>query len=127
MNILLTNDDSHGSPLFAIIIEKLSTLGSLTIVVPNEEQSWTGKSISYSRRLHVEQFMLNSYQAYCVNGKPADCINSISNGTQPPSGPIASAIRLSWPSHTVSSKAVVSASASSFRTGVPAADSSSGR
>lgn len=75
MNILLTNDDSHNSPLFGIIIDKLKTFGNLTIVVPKEEQSWTGKCISYSRRLQVEKLRLNGHPAFCVNGKPADCIN----------------------------------------------------
>ncbi len=75
MKILLTNDDSHSSPLFLIAIEKLKTLGNLTIVVPKEEQSWTGKSISYSNRLRVDEIRLNGHQAYCVNGKPADCSN----------------------------------------------------
>jgi 5'/3'-nucleotidase SurE len=46
MDILLTNDDSHISPLFHFLIDKLRLLGNLTIVVPKEEQSWTGKAIS---------------------------------------------------------------------------------
>jgi broad specificity polyphosphatase/5'/3'-nucleotidase SurE len=39
MHILLTNDDSHISPLLRFDI--LKTCGDVTIVVPQEEQSWT--------------------------------------------------------------------------------------
>lgn len=75
MNILLTNDDSHISPLFHFVIDKLKPLGDVTIVVPKEEQSWTGKSISRFRPLYLDQILLRDGQAYCVDGTPADCTN----------------------------------------------------
>jgi 5'-nucleotidase len=75
MEILLTNDDSHSSPLFEIAIEKLKTMGNLQIVVPKEEQSWTGKSISRFRHLYVDEIKLNGEMAKCLDGTPADCIN----------------------------------------------------
>ena len=75
MEILLTNDDSHGSPLFHLAIEKLNSLGDLTIVVPKEEQSWTGKSITRFSPLHVDKIPLYDRQAFCVDGTPADCVN----------------------------------------------------
>jgi 5'-nucleotidase len=75
MNILLTNDDSHASPLFHFLIDKLKTMGNLTIVVPKEEQSWTGKSLSRFRYLYLDAITLRDGQAYCVDGTPADCIN----------------------------------------------------
>ncbi|NLC71363.1 MAG: hypothetical protein GX751_08410 [Desulfuromonadaceae bacterium] len=75
MEILLTNDDSHRSPLFEFIIEKLDALGRLTIVVPKEEQSWTGKSITRFRHLYVDEIKLFGRNAFCLDGTPADCIN----------------------------------------------------
>ncbi len=75
MEILLTNDDSHSSPLFEIAIEKLKSMGNLQIVVPKEEQSWTGKSISRFRHLYVDEIKLNGHTANCLDGTPADCIN----------------------------------------------------
>jgi 5'-nucleotidase len=75
MDILLTNDDSHISPLFHFLIDKLRLLGNLTIVVPKEEQSWTGKAISRFRSLYLDTITLRDGQAYCVDGTPADCIN----------------------------------------------------
>ncbi len=75
MDILLTNDDSHRSPLFEFVIRKLADLGSLKIVVPKEEQSWTGKSITRFRNLYVDEISLFGHSAQCLDGTPADCIN----------------------------------------------------
>jgi 5'-nucleotidase len=75
MHILLTNDDSHISPLFRFAIDILKTLGKVTIVVPNEEQSWTGKSMSRFQPLTPSQLQLQDDVAHGVNGTPADCVN----------------------------------------------------
>lgn len=75
MHILLTNDDSHSSPLLRFLIEYLQTIGDLTIVVPKEEQSWTGKSMTRFRPLYVDEIRLGDTQAFCVDGTPADCVN----------------------------------------------------
>lgn len=73
MHILLTNDDSHISPLFRFAIDILKPLGDVTIVVPQEEQSWTGKSMSRFKPLALSQIRLQEDIAHCVNGTPADC------------------------------------------------------
>lgn len=73
--ILLTNDDSHRSPLLELIIEKLAPLGELIIVVPKHEQSWKGKSMTRFGALHVENLKLWGHEAFTVDGTPADCIN----------------------------------------------------
>jgi 5'-nucleotidase len=75
MNILLTNDDSHASPLFRFAIDFLQTLGKVTIVVPNEEQSWTGKAMSRFKPLSLKEIWLQDHAVYCLDGTPADCIN----------------------------------------------------
>jgi 5'-nucleotidase len=75
MNFLLTNDDSHVSPLFEFAIANLQALGHVTIAVPKEEQSWTGKAISRFRYLYLDTIALHEGQAHCVDGTPADCIN----------------------------------------------------
>jgi 5'-nucleotidase len=75
MDILLTNDDSHASPLLRFIVDKMQTLGHVTLVVPKEEQSWTGKSMSRFRYLYLDTIALYDGHAYCVDGTPADCIN----------------------------------------------------
>ena len=75
MHILLTNDDSHDSPLFLIAIELLKQYGELTIVVPAEEQSWQGKSMTRYGPLYVDKIDLHGTPAYSVTGTPADCVN----------------------------------------------------
>lgn len=75
MHILLTNDDSHISPLLRFALDLLKTLGDVTVVVPAEEQSWTGKSMSRFRPLSLRQIALEGDLASCVNGTPADCVN----------------------------------------------------
>ena len=75
MKILLTNDDSHDSPLFLMIIEMLKHQGEVTVVVPAEEQSWRGKSMTRYGALYVERIDLHGTPAYAVTGTPADCVN----------------------------------------------------
>lgn len=75
MEILLTNDDSHVSPLFRFAIDKMKTLGRVTIVVPKDEQSWTGKSMSRFKPLYLDEILLQDDHAHCLDGTPADCIN----------------------------------------------------
>jgi 5'-nucleotidase len=87
MKILLTNDDSHQSPLLAIIIENLKKFAELTIVVPKNEQSWKGKSMTRFSYLHLEEISLFGEKAYTIDGTPADCVNiaiyHLFKGTKP--------------------------------------------
>ena len=75
MRILLTNDDSHDSPLFLLAIQVLKDLGELTIVVPGQEQSWKGKSMTRFGELYVDRIDLHGTPAWSVSGTPADCVN----------------------------------------------------
>lgn len=75
MRILLTNDDSHDSPLFLLAISVLGGYGDLTIVVPAREQSWKGKSMTRFGELYVDHIDLHGTPAWSVTGTPADCVN----------------------------------------------------
>lgn len=75
MRILLTNDDSHDSPLFLLAISLLQDLGELTVVVPAQEQSWKGKSMTRFSDLYVDRIDLHGTPAWSVSGTPADCVN----------------------------------------------------
>jgi len=75
MHFLLTNDDSHRSPLLAWIITSLRNLGTLTIVVPAHEQSFKAKSMSQYGNLLLGEMELSGYPAYTLEGTPADCVN----------------------------------------------------
>ncbi|MEZ4753275.1 MAG: 5'/3'-nucleotidase SurE [Bdellovibrionota bacterium] len=75
MKILLTNDDSHNSPFLKSIIEKLETLGDLKIVLPAEEQSWKGKSMSRFEPIHLGEQNVFDRKVFTISGTPADCVN----------------------------------------------------
>lgn len=75
MKILITNDDSHRSPLLELAVEHFSRLGDVSLVVPQHEQSWTGKSMTRFSALHVQQGELFGRPASFVSGTPADCVN----------------------------------------------------
>ena len=73
--ILLTNDDSHDSPLFLLAIRTLRQFGEVDIVVPATEQSWKGKSMTRYGALYAERIDLHGTPAWSVSGTPADCVN----------------------------------------------------
>lgn len=73
--ILLTNDDSHDSPLFLLAIRTLQQFGDVDIVVPATEQSWKGKSMTRYGALYVDRIDLHGTPAWSVSGTPADCVN----------------------------------------------------
>ena len=73
--ILLTNDDSHDSPLFHLAITHLAAIGELSIVVPATEQSWKGKSMTRYGALYVDRIDIHGTPAWSVSGTPADCVN----------------------------------------------------
>ena len=73
--ILLTNDDSHDSPLFHFAIEALRKLGDLHVAVPATEQSWKGKSMTRYGPLYAERIAIHDFPAWSVTGTPADCVN----------------------------------------------------
>ena len=74
LRILLTNDDSHDSPLFLYTIAALRELGELDIVVPAEEQSWKGKAMTRVGPVYAEHIDLHGTPAFAVTGTPADCV-----------------------------------------------------
>lgn len=73
--ILLTNDDSHDSPLFHLAIDALRELGDLHVAVPATEQSWKGKSMTRYGPLYAERIAIHDFPAWSVTGTPADCVN----------------------------------------------------
>jgi 5'-nucleotidase len=75
VHILLTNDDSHDSPLFLLAIEVMKELGEVSVVVPAREQSWKGKSMTRFETLYVDRIDLHGTAAFSVSGTPADCVN----------------------------------------------------
>jgi 5'-nucleotidase len=75
MKILITNDDSHRSPLLQLAISYFSRFGEVSVVVPLHEQSWTGKCVTRFDPVHVQEIELFGRKAFTVSGRPADCVN----------------------------------------------------
>ncbi|MGR8948302.1 MAG: 5'/3'-nucleotidase SurE [Gammaproteobacteria bacterium] len=75
IKILLTNDDSHDSPLFHYAIDALSQLGELEIAVPATEQSWQGKAMTRFGNLYADRIEIHGSAAWSISGTPADCVN----------------------------------------------------
>lgn len=75
MNVLLTNDDGADSPLFGFAVSVLSPLGNLKVVVPDAEQSWTGKSMTRFGRLVLTESRVAGVAVSRLSGTPADCAN----------------------------------------------------
>ncbi len=77
MKILLTNDDSHRSPLLGWAIECLKRYGDVSVVVPLHEQSWRGKALTRFGSVALSQVELvyGGVVASALDGTPADCVN----------------------------------------------------
>lgn len=75
MKILLTNDDSLDSPLFAFAVDYFKDMGEVKVVVPTEEQSWKGKSMTRFEKLTTTPLDGYGCEAVGLSGTPADCAN----------------------------------------------------
>lgn len=74
MRILISNDDGIYSPGIAALAEAASRFGDVRIVAPDVEQSSMGHAITHSRPLTYRPTPLGEFEAYRVNGTPADCV-----------------------------------------------------
>jgi 5'-nucleotidase len=74
MRILISNDDGIYSPGIAALAKVASGFGEVRIVAPDVEQSSMGHAITSSRPLRYKRIRLGDFEAYRVNGTPADCV-----------------------------------------------------
>jgi 5'-nucleotidase len=75
MKILVSNDDGIFSPGLIALAEAASQFGEVMIFAPDFEQSAMGHAITISRPLQYHRVkMLKGFEAYRVNGTPADCV-----------------------------------------------------
>jgi 5'-nucleotidase len=74
MRILIANDDGIYSPGIAALAEVAAKLGDVRIVAPDVEQSSAGHAITASRPLSYKRTPIKGFEAYRVNGTPADCV-----------------------------------------------------
>src|SRR6266481_8460567 len=74
MRILISNDDGVYSPGIVALAKAAKRFGDVRIVAPDVEQSSMGHAITASRPLRYKRIRLDDFEAYRVNGTPADCV-----------------------------------------------------
>jgi len=75
MKILVSNDDGIFSPGLIALAEVAAQFGKVMIFAPDFEQSAIGHAITIQRPLQYHRVkMLKGFEAYRVNGTPADCV-----------------------------------------------------
>ena len=74
MRILIANDDGIYSPGIAALADVAAKFGDVRIVAPDVEMSSAGHAITSSRPLSYKHTPLRGFEAYRVNGTPADCV-----------------------------------------------------
>jgi 5'-nucleotidase len=74
MRILISNDDGIYSPGIVALAEVAARFGEVRIVAPDVEQSSMGHAITHSRPLTFKPTTIDGFEAYRVNGTPADCV-----------------------------------------------------
>ena len=71
MNILISNDDGVLAQGLGILAEACGTLGKVTVVAPDREQSGTSHSLTLHRPLRATRRADGAFQ---VDGTPTDCV-----------------------------------------------------
>lgn len=74
VRILICNDDGVYSPGLVALAEVASGFGDVRIVAPDVEQSSMSHAITSSRPLSYRRTPIGRFEAYRVNGTPADCV-----------------------------------------------------
>ncbi|MBV9274641.1 MAG: 5'/3'-nucleotidase SurE [Verrucomicrobia bacterium] len=74
MRILIANDDGIYSPGIVALAEVAGRFGEVRIVAPDVEQSSMGHAITANRPLHYRRTPVKGFEAFRVNGTPADCV-----------------------------------------------------
>jgi len=74
--ILISNDDGIYSPGVSALAKIASRFGEVRIVAPDVEQSSMSHAITSSRPLRYKRIRLGDFEAYRVNGTPADSSHS---------------------------------------------------
>lgn len=74
MNILVSNDDGVFSPGIAALARVASEFGRVRVVAPDVEQSAMSHAITVRRPLHYTRTVIDGFDAYRVDGTPADCV-----------------------------------------------------
>src|SRR6266513_6527676 len=74
MKILISNDDGIYSPGIVALANVASSFGDVLIVGPDVEQSSMSHAITSTRPIRFKKVAVGDFEAYRVNGTPADCV-----------------------------------------------------
>jgi 5'-nucleotidase len=74
MRILIANDDGIYSPGLLALAEVARDFAEVRLYAPDVEQSSMGHAIPHSRPLTLRRTPIADFEAYRVNGTPADCV-----------------------------------------------------
>lgn len=74
MQIIVTNDDGIYSPGILALARVARSFGDVRIVAPDVEQSSMGHAVTAGRPLRSMRTEREDFDAYRVNGTPADCV-----------------------------------------------------
>src|SRR5204862_496515 len=83
LRILVSNDDGVLAPGIALLADVCATVGQVTVVAPDREQSGTSHSLTLHRPLRAHR---RSDGAFQVDGTPTDCV-LLALSTLMPDGP----------------------------------------
>lgn len=74
MRILIVNDDGIYSPGIRALAQVAREFGHVTIIAPDVERSSTGHAVTHSRPLSYRKTPILDFDAFRVDGTPADCV-----------------------------------------------------
>ena len=76
MRILVTNDDGVNAEGLWSLAESLQSVGSVTVVAPDRDQSGVGAGMSLTSVVRAQQLpsRLDGVKSFAVEGTPADCV-----------------------------------------------------
>src|SRR5256714_10164158 len=83
LRILVSNDDGVLAPGIALLADVCTSVGQVTVVAPDREQSGTSHSLTLHRPLRAHR---RSDGAFQVDGTPTDCV-LLAMGALMPDGP----------------------------------------
>ena len=72
--MLIANDDGIYSPGLLALADVAREFAEVRIYAPDVEQSSMGHAITHSRPLSLRRTPIRDFEAYRVNGTPADCV-----------------------------------------------------
>lgn len=72
--ILISNDDGFQAPGIKALLDRLRSLGEVTVAAPVSNQSLIGHSLTFGRPISVESWEADGTRWFAIAGTPATCV-----------------------------------------------------